>query len=256
MTGTLEAPISPPADEGSTPPTVEAHSTPARRSRIRATASSAAGTRASVILSVREVETLPDHGESDPSAPRTPVGETEPETEETEETGASKWLALRSWVRGNVLSACLAVALVVAVSLLTVTWISLNNDDSLNGARTSALSAARTYAGDLASYNYKHLGQDFDKVLAESTPTFKQNFTHSTEALESALSRYAASASAKVIAAGLVSATTTWAVALVFLDQTVDNTLQKNKPATTESRIEITLLRSGGRWLIDQVTLV
>jgi hypothetical protein len=53
----------------------------------------------------------------------------------------------------------------------------------------------------------------------------------------------------------MVSATTSRAVALVFLNQTVDNTIQKNKP-TTESRVEVTLLRSGGRWLIDQVSLL
>ena len=101
----------------------------------------------------------------------------------------------------------------------------------------------------------KHLDQDFGKVLAESTPAFKQDFTQSSEVLKTALTRYDASASANVVAAGLVSATTSRAVVLVFLNQTVYNTLQKSKP-TTESRVEITLLRSGGRWLIDQVSLL
>jgi Mce-associated membrane protein len=150
---------------------------------------------------------------------------------------------------------CLAVALVVAVVLLTLAKLSLNSESSLNSARTSALGAAKIYAVDLASYNYKHLNQDFGKVLAESTPAFKQSFSQSSEALKAALTRYNASASAKVVAAGMVSATTSRAVALVFLNQTVDNTIQKNKP-TTESRVEVTLLRSGGRWLIDQVSLL
>ena len=43
---------------------------------------------------------------------------------------------------------------------------------------------------DLASYNYKHLDQDFGKVLAESTPSFKQNFTQSSEALKTAIVKY------------------------------------------------------------------
>jgi len=149
----------------------------------------------------------------------------------------------------------LAVALVVAVVFLTLTQLSLNRTTSLNSARTSALAAAQSYAVDLASYNYQHLNQDFGKVLAESTPTFKQDFTQSSEALKSAFVRYDASASANVVAAGLVSATTSRAVVLVFLNQTVKNTLQRTNP-TTESRVEITLLRSGGRWLIDEVTLL
>jgi Mce-associated membrane protein len=148
-----------------------------------------------------------------------------------------------------------SVALVVAVVMLTLTQFSLNSESSLSSARTSALAAAKSYAVDLASYNYQHLGQDFGKVLAESTPTFKQNFSQSSDALKTTLTRYDASASAKVVAAGLISATTSRAVALIFLNQTVHNTIQTNKP-TTESRVEVTLLRSGGHWLINQVSLL
>jgi Mce-associated membrane protein len=174
---------------------------------------------------------------------------------ETTRRRAPSWVAVRSWVGSNVLLSVVAVALVVAVVLLTLTRLSLNSENSLSSARTSALAAANSYAVDLASYSYKHLDQDFGKVLDESTPTFKQNFTQSSEALKTALNRYDASASANVVAAGLVSATTSRAVVLIFLSQTVDNTLQKNKP-TTESRVEMTLLRSSGRWLIDQVSLL
>jgi Mce-associated membrane protein len=165
------------------------------------------------------------------------------------------WVALRGWVGKNRLSSILAVALVIAVVFLTLTQLSLNNENSLDSARTSALAAATSYTVDLASYNYRNLNQDFGKVLAESTPTFKQNFAESSEALKTAIVRYHASAVANVVGAGLVSANNSRAVVLVFLNQTVDNTLQKNKP-TTENRVEITLLRSGGRWLIDQVTLL
>jgi len=174
--------------------------------------------------------------------------------QETTSRRASRWIAVRSWVGSNRLSSCLAVALVVAVALLTLAKLSMNSESSLTSARTSALSAAKIYAVDLASYNYKHLNQDFGKVLTESTPTFKESFSQSSEALKTTLTRYDASASAKVVAAGLVSATTSRAVVLVFLNQTVDNSIQKNKP-TTESRVEVTLLRSGGRWLVDQVSL-
>ncbi len=175
--------------------------------------------------------------------------------QETTRPRAARSVAARSWVRRNLLLSSLAVALVVVAVFLTLTQLSLNRSDSLNSARSSALAAAQSYAVDLASYNYQHLDQDFGKVLAESTPTFKQNFTQSSEALRTTLVRYDASASASVVAAGLVSATTSRAVVLVFLNQTVYNTLQKSKP-TTESRVEITLLRSGGRWLIDEVSLL
>jgi Mce-associated membrane protein len=283
MTGILEAPIHPPAEEDAAHESAD-KSPVARKSRPKATArtksitesskaprsrttaSSSAGRRAKAngsALGAQKVEEPSANGPAvEPPVIQSADGEElqpSPPADEfqrdTTRRRASRRVAVRSWVGNNLLLSSLAVALVVAVVFLTLTQLSLNSGDSLNSARTSALTAAKSYAVDLASYNYKHLDQDFGKVLAESTSTFKQNFTQSSEALKTTLTRYDASATANVVAAGLVSATTSRAVALVFLNQTVDNTLQKNKP-TTESRVEITLLRSGGRWLIDQVSLL
>jgi Mce-associated membrane protein len=164
-------------------------------------------------------------------------------------------VAIGKWLRSNVLSSILATALVVAVVLLVLSQLSLGNANSISSERASAMAAAKSYAVDLASYNYKHLNQDFGKVLSESTPTFKQSFGQSSKALDSVLARYNASATASVVAAGIVSVTSSRAVVLVYLNQTVQNKAQKGKP-TTGNRLEIALLRSGGRWLIDQVTLL
>jgi Mce-associated membrane protein len=247
----------------------EAEATPPKPSRSRATASGAAGRKPKVNGSVHAAQDVKElSSEGSETAVESPVTESaddedvqpDPPAKESQEDTKRRfipsWVAVRSWVRSNLLLSSLAVALVVAVVFLTMTRLSLNNENSLNSARTSAAAAAHSYAVDLASYNYKDLNQDFGKVLGESTPTFKQAFNQSTEALKTSLTRYDASASANVVAVGLLSATTSRAVALVFLNQTVNNTLQKNKPSTTESRVEITLLRSGGRWLIDQVSLL
>ncbi len=300
MTGILEAPIHPPAEEGAAYEPADKSSaartsrskakvktksaakgsksgtTAAKASRGRTTASDTATGRANgngSVLAGQEVQKVEDLSATGPAATAErpaveppaiqsaddeelePIPTLEDSQQETSTRRAPSWVAVRSWVGNNILLSVVAVALVVSVVFLTTTQLSLNSENSLNSARTSALAAANTYAVDLASYNYKHLDQDFGKVLAESTPTFKQNFTQSSEALKTALIRYKAWASANVVATGLVSATTSHAVVLVFLSQTVDNTLQKGKP-TTESRVEITLLRSGGRWLIDQVRLL
>lgn len=201
-----------------------------------------------------EEEAPPDesagHEEREPNPP------TETTSQATRLGCIPGWAATRGWVATNRLSTGLAVALVVAVVVLILSQLSLSSKDSLAGARTSALAAAKSYSVDLASYNYEHLGRDFDKVDSESTPSFRQSYNQSSDALKPVLTRYEASAQATVVAAGLVSASTNRVVALVFLNQTVNNTAQKGKPASDESRIEITLLRSGGRWLINQVTLL
>jgi Mce-associated membrane protein len=145
----------------------------------------------------------------------------------------------------------IAVALAVA---LILTLLALGNRNATDSARTSAISAARTDAVKVAGYDYRHLDRDFAAVLADSTPSFRRSFLQASDALKTTLSRYHATAVAKVVSAGLVSATTSRAVVLVFLTQNIINSAQK---ATSDrSQIKLTLVQSGGRWLIDQVSLL
>jgi Mce-associated membrane protein len=149
-----------------------------------------------------------------------------------------------------------AGVLVVALAVgLALSLLALGNQNAVASSRTSALSAARTYAVELASYNYRDLDRNFSAVAADSTPSFRRTFSESSNALKSTLSKYKATAVASVVSAGVSSASTSRAVVLVFLDQKIANSTQ-TKPTTDRSQVEITLVRSGGRWLIDQVTLL
>jgi len=160
------------------------------------------------------------------------------------------------WLSTHISSVVVGLILVALASALVVTTLQLRHRNAVDSARTSALSAAKVYAVELASYNYHSLDQDFGKVLADSTPTFRQSFSQSSDALKSVLTKYDATAKATVVAAGMVSASTSRSVALIFLNQTVTNTTQKGAGTTDQSRLEITMLHSGGRWLINQVTLL
>jgi Mce-associated membrane protein len=197
-----------------------------------------------------------------PSQRRAPVtfipadASTSETTEEDAGPSTPKWtrasknlLAKHFW---TVLIGVIAVALAVALVLAT---LAVGNKDALESARTSALAAAKTYAVEIGSYNYAHLDQDFAVVLANSTPTFKTSYTQSSGALKSTLVKYKATAKATVVAQGLSSSSTTSADVLVFLDQTVTNTDQKS-PTTTRTQVEIDLLKSGGKWLINDVTVL
>jgi Mce-associated membrane protein len=162
----------------------------------------------------------------------------------------------REWLATHLLSVVVGLILLTLAGALILTTGQLRHRNAVDSARTSALSAAKVYAVELASYDYHHLDQDFGKVLADSTPTFRQSFTQSSDALKTLLTKYDATATASVVAAGMVSASTSRAVALIFLNQKVTNTTQNGKVTSDESRLEITMLHSGGRWLINQVTLL
>jgi Mce-associated membrane protein len=174
---------------------------------------------------------------------------------EKESTRAPRPGALE-WLTSHIRSIVVGMIVVVMVGGLAQTTILLRHRDAVDSARTSALTAAKKYAVELASYDYRHLDQDFGLVLANSTPSFRTSFTQSSTALKTVLTKYDATAKASVVAAGMVSANTHLAVALLFINQTVTNTTQKGQPTSDESRLEITLLRSHGKWLINQVKLL
>ncbi len=167
----------------------------------------------------------------------------------------------RNFVRDNLASVILGVVSICLAVALVVTMLELGNRNSqlaakngLETARTAALAAARTYSVEIASYNYQHLNQDFGAVMADSTPSWQRDYGQASNALKSILVKFDSSAQATILSAGLVSVTTTRAVAVVFLEQTITNTEQRT-PSSSRSQLEMTLDYSNGKWLIDDVTL-
>ncbi len=185
------------------------------------------------------------------------VAETSAIEDDTQSTAETLPSRRHRWMHSKaaLLSAGAVIVIVALVVGLALSLSALGNRNALASSRASALSAARTYSVELASYNYRDLSRDFSAVAANSTPSFRRTFAESSDALKSTLSRYKATAVASVVSAGVVSASTSRAVVLVFLDQKIANSTQ-TKPTTDRSQVEITLAASGGRWLIDKVTLL
>lgn len=151
-----------------------------------------------------------------------------------------------------------AVSLLVILGLaaaLIVSQVQLSNQNSLNAARASAVAAAKKDANDVATYSYRHLHRDFGRVESESTPSFRRSFIRSSGSLSKVLVQYKATASAKVLAAAVSSITPSKAVVLLFVNQSVANSTQQGV-STDDSRIEVTLVRSDGRWLLQDLKLV
>jgi Mce-associated membrane protein len=199
------------------------------------------------------------HGEPAEAEPVPVFGATDAESPAIEDDMGSTAEAHPSkrqrWMQSKALLLSAAVVIVALAVGLALSLSALGNQNALASSRTSALSSARTYAVELASYNYRDLHRDFGTVAANSTPSFRRTFAESSDALESTLSKYKATAVASVESAGIVSASTSRAVVLVFLDQKIANSTQ-TKPTTDRSQVEVTVVKSGGRWLVDQVKLL
>jgi Mce-associated membrane protein len=150
-----------------------------------------------------------------------------------------------------------AVSLVVIVGLvvaLIVSQVQLSNQNSLNAERTSAVAAAKVFAHDVATYSYRHLHRDFGRVESESTAKFRRTFTESSGSLAKVLVQYKAVATAKVLRAGVESVSSSKAVVLLFVNQSVRNSAQG--VSTDTNRIEVTLVQSDGRWLLEDLKLL
>lgn len=147
----------------------------------------------------------------------------------------------------------MAAALLVAL----VAWggVVLAEYQAVDAARSAALQVARTDLRDLATYRYQNLAQDYRLVRAESTPSFWKTFQQSGKGIRSILTNYHADAAAKVLAVGLVSATTHRAVVMGFVDQTMTDTAVTT-PTVEPQRVELTLVHQGGRWLVDAANVV
>jgi Mce-associated membrane protein len=149
----------------------------------------------------------------------------------------------------SVLAALFAAAAIV----LGVLYVQQSDQD---GLRSSALSAARSDGVILSSYDYRNLtgpGSDWTKVEAASTPTFRKNFLSTSGDLGKLLTQYNAVATGKVLNAGIQSLSGNRAVVLLFIDQTVNNTVQKGPGTTQPLRSLLTLVHQNGKWLIDDL---
>jgi Mce-associated membrane protein len=158
--------------------------------------------------------------------------------------------------RGTVVGVAAAVVLIGLVAALVISRVQLSHADALDAQRPTVVAVAKNDAGDVASYSYQHLQQDFGRVEAESTPGFRRNFVASSRSLSKVLTQYHATAKAKVLDAGIASLTSSRAVVILFVDQTVSNTAQGSGPSTDDSRVQVTLVQSDGRWLLAGLKLL
>ncbi len=160
------------------------------------------------------------------------------------------------WARTSTL--VVVVVILFAVSGAVTAWLRISDlleqVDTLE-AQTLAAETARQdailLAEDLATYDYRDLRGNFRHVAARATVRFAGQLRTLTEELGPELQQTRAVATATARSAGVVRADTAKAVVMVFVDQTVTNT-KAPEPRIERSRMELTLVRDGGVWRLDQ----
>ncbi|TDV41343.1 hypothetical protein [Actinophytocola oryzae] len=197
----------------------------------------------------------PEGGEHGESTGSTPVLESDEDLNEHDGIDG-EYRGRPFWARTSTL-VVFVVALLVLSGAVTA-WLRISDlQDRLDTLEAQTLAAeeakqaAIPLAEDLASYDYRDLGGNFRLVKASATPHFSGQLTQLTEELGPELQQTRAVATATVRSAGVVRASAREVVVAVFVDQTVTNT-RSSTPRVEPSRMELTLVKRGDTWWLDQ----
>jgi Mce-associated membrane protein len=156
----------------------------------------------------------------------------------------------------NAVVAIVALAVAVAVVLaVVVTHLSGRTDQSPSSTATAAVESAATAGAKAAlSYDYRHLSADFTAAEKLMTPSFKADYVGQTNRnVKGPAVKFKAVSVATIEGAGVASMSSSRATVLVFVDQTVRNS-QLSAPRLDRSRVQVSLVRSNGTWLVDNLS--
>ncbi|MEW2396042.1 hypothetical protein [Streptomyces sp. NPDC046862] len=173
--------------------------------------------------------------------------------------GMSRARINRTPVSGARMSRARTVGLVVATVLTTVLaiWLSLQLHEQRGAEqrRQDILAAARQSALNFTSLDYRHYDRDSGNVLEGATGDFKKQFAAQTRQLTELVARNKSVSEGQVLDAGIVRSDGRSARVLVVADSEVTNTAVPKGEARTY-RLQLDLVRQGGRWLTSDVEFV
>jgi Mce-associated membrane protein len=141
------------------------------------------------------------------------------------------------------------LALLLAITGGLFKWQAASIGDA-GVARTQSVQAARDAAVALLSYRADDVEKDLGAARDRLTGSFRDAYISlTTQVVIPGARQKHISATASVPAAASVSATSTHAVVLVFVNQTV--LVGTDPPSDTSSSVKVTLDKFGRRWLVS-----
>jgi len=150
------------------------------------------------------------------------------------------------------LTSALIVVLAGAAAMLG--W-KVHQAAALAQDRKAASTAARTAVVDVLSYDYRTLDADLARGQQGLAPGFRQEYARITAtSVRPVAVRQQVVTTATVPATSIVSATRESVEVLMFVDQLTTSAEQKN--VVNVSRVQVTMVRSGDRWLVSELRAI
>ena len=210
------------------------------------TAEPAHASQETEVLALGVPEPTEHEPDSDPAAHAVPVGEAASPDEP----------AKRRRTRRRRISLPIVALLLMTVLMAAATaflWLKVNEKDRAEDARRAGLEASRDAARLLFSYDYRTLDKDFSTGRALTTGEFRTQYEKTTtKVVADVAKQYKAVVKANVVSAGVVRATPSTVVTVVYVNQVTTSTRVTGEKVDL-SRVRMTLERSGGRWRVTAV---
>ena len=144
----------------------------------------------------------------------------------------------------------LVLALAATVALVTVR---AGGQDRAERARSQARAAAEAHAVTLLSYDHRRLDRDFARAREVLTGDFAEDYAATTEkVVRPSAEEVKAVVTAEVAPRRWSGPSENRAVVLLFVDQTTTSTRLEG-PKVDLNRVRMTLVRTGGQWLVSGV---
>lgn len=168
--------------------------------------------------------------------------------------GPSQGTAGRLGGRVGIATVVAAVLTVAAVVVALIFGHASSHNNSIAKARTAALAAAKPEVAAALTYSYKTLDADFAKAEQGMSTKFRANYARTAASTVTPLATQThATSTGTVTAAGVISASSSKVSVLVFADQVSTNKNLGGKNRLDLSVIEVTMIKQGGRWVIDDL---
>lgn len=148
----------------------------------------------------------------------------------------------------------LALALVAALVALGLVWRGWQHQRDLADAGDEAEAAARSAIVAMTSYDYTSLDADFAWVDTAGTAAFRTRYADASAPIKKLILGIKAHAEGAVIASAATVKDTDHATVLLFVDQEISHPGQAKQPPE-QPRVTMSMVRQGGRWLVDDVEI-
>jgi Mce-associated membrane protein len=173
--------------------------------------------------------------------------------EETEEAKPVRRNPVAKLLRPTALA--VAIGFVALAGLAVFFFVKWQQHSEVDEARAAALTAGKTYALDLSTYDYRKMDDNFKLVSRNASPNFAKQYKQVSDKLSGIIKQYQGVSRGTVVEAGVADADTSRVNVVMFVDQKITNTKTKD-PRVDRSRMKMTLVDDNGAWKIDSLTLL